>query len=385
MQTYLVGGAVRDALMGRPTHDRDYVVVGATPSDMEALGYKNVGESFPVFMDKNGDQYALARKERKIGMGYNGFSVEFDKSITLEDDLYRRDLTINAIAQDLVTGEIIDPHGGQKDLAQKVLRHVSDAFAEDPLRVVRLARFYSRYTDFSIASSTVSIAQKVVLSGELDAISHERYWAEIYKVMQDTHADPQRFFEALQLFGIINCVSFFCKNFKKLPTAWHVSINIGPRAAIAKKMFSDVNMAFMAMIVSCANSDADLSKVSSDIQDTHLAWNRMWEIIYAKGETLDAIHLFHVLAFCRATSKMSLKISNIIAVLEMMEHLDGVRDTVTSCILREAAIASQSVTSAAFIEAGLRDTQLGEAMNRERLSRIEKVLHSKRILCNDRE
>ena len=151
MEVYLVGGAVRDKLLNRPVKERDWVVVGATPGELEALGYKAVGRDFPVFLHPDThDEVALARLEKKVGPGYRGFITEYSPTVTLEDDLQRRDLTVNAMAED-ATGQLIDPHGGQRDLAQRVLRHVSPAFAEDPVRILRLARFAARLPDFSIA------------------------------------------------------------------------------------------------------------------------------------------------------------------------------------------------------------------------------------------
>ena len=192
MKIYRVGGCVRDHLLGLQPKDNDYVVVGATPADMIALGYEQVGASFPVFL-KNGEEYALARTERKTGVGYHGFDVVFDKSVTLEDDLVRRDLTINAMAQDMETGEIIDPYGGEHDLAQGILRHTSDAFAEDPVRVLRTARFAARY-GFTIAADTVGLMRKV--APELIHVPQERIWAELEKGLSERN--PARMFEALE-------------------------------------------------------------------------------------------------------------------------------------------------------------------------------------------
>jgi tRNA nucleotidyltransferase (CCA-adding enzyme) len=155
VKTYIVGGAVRDRLLGLPVADRDYVVVGATPGQMLALGFQPVGKDFPVFLHPQSHaEYALARTERKSGHGYKGFKIYAAPEVTLEEDLQRRDLTINAIAED-ETGALIDPYGGQRDLAARVLRHVSEAFAEDPVRILRVARFAARFTDFSVAPETL--------------------------------------------------------------------------------------------------------------------------------------------------------------------------------------------------------------------------------------
>lgn len=191
MQVYLVGGAVRDHLLGHPYHEKDYVVVGATPEQLLAEGYQPVGKDFPVFLHpKTKEEYALARTERKSGVGYHGFQFFTDRSVTLEDDLIRRDLTINAMAMD-ETGKIYDPYGGQQDLEHKILRHVSDAFTEDPLRVLRVARFAARYAPygFSVADETLQLMQTIARSGELSALTPERVWKETSRALMETHAD----------------------------------------------------------------------------------------------------------------------------------------------------------------------------------------------------
>ena len=173
MQTYLVGGAVRDKLLGRPIKDRDWVVVGSTPRQMLAQGYQAIGADFPVFLHPNTkEEYALARIERKVGAGYTGFSCDASSGVTLEEDLLRRDLTINAMATDN-QGKIIDPYNGQQDLKHKLLRHVSAAFVEDPLRVLRVARFAARYYNlgFCIAPETLTLMQTIVANGELTTLS----------------------------------------------------------------------------------------------------------------------------------------------------------------------------------------------------------------------
>lgn len=192
MRIYLVGGAVRDHVMGVVPKDRDYVVVGSTPEEMLALGYEQVGASFPVFL-KDGEEYALARTERKTGVGYNGFETFHDPSVTLEDDLYRRDLTINAMAMDLETGKLIDPYGGQIDIATRVLRHTSGAFVEDPVRVLRTARFAARY-NFAVDPSTIELMRKVV--PELDHVPAERVFAEFKKGLMEDH--PYAMIEVLR-------------------------------------------------------------------------------------------------------------------------------------------------------------------------------------------
>ncbi len=201
MQIYTVGGAVRDALLGRPVADYDYVVVGASPEQMLALGYLPVGNDFPVFLHpQTHAEYALARTERKSGQGYHGFTFHTAPDVSLEDDLYRRDLTINAMAM-TASGEIIDPYGGQTDLANKCLRHVSTAFVEDPVRILRLARFAARLPDFSVAPETLALMQNMVAAGEIDHLVPERVWQELAKGLGEAH--PARMFEVLRQCGAL--------------------------------------------------------------------------------------------------------------------------------------------------------------------------------------
>lgn len=206
MQIYLVGGAVRDYLLGRPVKEKDWVVVGATPQEMLAQGFKPVGKDFPVFLHpKTGEEYALARTERKIAPGHTGFTFHAAPHVTLEEDLYRRDLTINAIAQ-TIDGQIIDPYGGQADLARRLLRHVSSAFVEDPLRVLRVARFMARLGNlgFTIAPETLQLMETISLSGELATLSPERVWQELVRALSEPQ--PHLFFTTLESCGALSCL-----------------------------------------------------------------------------------------------------------------------------------------------------------------------------------
>jgi len=195
LKTYTVGGSVRDELLGLAVQDRDYVVVGATPEEMIALGFRPVGKDFPVFLHpKTHEEYALARTERKSGRGYKGFTVYAAPEVTLEQDLARRDLTINAIARD-ADGKLIDPFGGERDLREGVLRHVSDAFHEDPVRILRVARFAARF-GFRIADETMALMKFMVDNGEADHLVPERVWQEFSRGLTEAHAE--RMFEALE-------------------------------------------------------------------------------------------------------------------------------------------------------------------------------------------
>ena len=201
MRIYTVGGAVRDALLGLPVQDRDYVVVGATPEAMLARGFKPVGKDFPVFLHpKTHAEYALARTERKSGHGYTGFTFHAAPDVTLEEDLARRDLTINAIAQ-AEDGTLIDPYGGAADIAARVFRHVGPAFIEDPVRILRVARFAARFADFSVAPETLELMQRMVADGEVDHLVPERVWQELSRGLME--AAPSRMLETLRACGAL--------------------------------------------------------------------------------------------------------------------------------------------------------------------------------------
>ncbi len=201
MKLWTVGGAIRDELLGRPVNDRDWVAVGATPEELAAAGYLPVGKDFPVFLHPTTrEEVALARTERKTAPGYHGFVFHAEPSVTLEEDLARRDLTINAMARD-DAGTLVDPFHGQRDLADKVLRHVSPAFAEDPVRILRLARFAARFTDFHVAPETEALMRSMVEAGEVDALVAERVWQELSRgLMEDK---PSRMFEVLRRCGAL--------------------------------------------------------------------------------------------------------------------------------------------------------------------------------------
>lgn len=201
LEVYVVGGAVRDALLGQSAGDRDWVVVGATPEEMSARGFIPVGGDFPVFLHpRSKEEFALARTERKSGRGYKGFTFHTGTDVTLEDDLQRRDLTINAIAQ-RPDGSLVDPCGGLRDLQERVLRHVGAAFSEDPVRLLRLARFAARFPEFSIAAETLAQARQLVDSGEVDALVSERVWQEMAKGLMTER--PGRMFEVLEQTGAL--------------------------------------------------------------------------------------------------------------------------------------------------------------------------------------
>jgi tRNA nucleotidyltransferase (CCA-adding enzyme) len=254
MDIYLVGGAVRDQLLGRTPHERDFVVVGATPEDLLALGYRPVGKDFPVFLHPDtGEQYALARTERKTGPGYYGFATHFAPDVTLEEDLARRDLTINAMAQD-AAGDIIDPYGGQRDLAARLLRHVSPAFVEDPLRVLRVARFAARFAPlgFSVAPETLDLMRQIVARGELAALVPERVWVETERALGEDR--PTAYFEVLHGCGAVAAVfpELAALEGVPQPARWHPEIDTFLHTMqvleVAAELTRDTTVRFAALV-----------------------------------------------------------------------------------------------------------------------------------------
>ena len=225
MKIYEVGGAIRDSLLGKIPKDKDWVVVGSSPEEMVNNGFKPIGKDFPVFLHpKTNEEYALARTERKTGHGYHGFNFYFGKEVTLEEDLSRRDLTINAIAKD-AKGDLIDPFNGQEDIKNKVFKHVSPAFSEDPLRAIRLARFhtYEHLNDFAIDEETSNLIRKIVASGEIASLSANRIWAETQRSLGSSN--PNIYFEVLLRFNLHiphleNLKNFACNSSKDIHVRW---------------------------------------------------------------------------------------------------------------------------------------------------------------------
>ena len=254
MKTYLVGGAVRDQLLGLPTHEYDWVVVGATPQEMLTQGYQQVGKDFPVFLHpETHDEHALARTERKSGSGYTGFICHADPEVTLEQDLLRRDLTINAIAQDS-DGSLIDPYQGRRDLELRILRHVSPAFSEDPLRVLRIARFAARFhlLGFTIAPETQALMKQIVNSGEIAHLTAERAWKETEKALSTQ--SPQVFFQVLRDCGALAVLFPEIDNLFGVPAPekWHPEIDTGVHVLmvleVAAQLSDDVDIRFSALL-----------------------------------------------------------------------------------------------------------------------------------------
>ena len=235
MRVYLVGGAVRDRLLGLPVRERDWVVVGALPEELESQGYLPVGREFPVFLHPvTHEEYALARLERKVAPGYRGFTTQFSPEVTLEEDLKRRDLTVNAMAEG-EGGELIDPYGGQADLAAHLLRHVSDSFTEDPVRVLRAARFAARFASrgFRIADETMELMRRMVASGEVSALTPERVWQETERALAEEQ--PQVFFDSLRACGALKVIypEIDALYGVPQPPKWHPEIDTGVHVMLA--------------------------------------------------------------------------------------------------------------------------------------------------------
>ena len=269
MQVYLVGGAVRDELLGLPVSERDWCVVGATPAALEAEGYKRVGRDFPVFLHPDtGEEYALARTERKTAAGYHGFQFDTSERVTIEDDLGRRDLTINAMAKDS-DGRLVDPFGGARDLEARVLRHVSDAFAEDPVRILRAARFAARFhrLGFRIAPETLTLMRSMVAAGEVDALVPDRVWKETETALRGERS--RVFFETLRECDALRIVYPELDTLFGVPQPerWHPEIDTGVHVMMvldrAEKLSDALEVRFAALVHDLGKGETDSDKLPS--------------------------------------------------------------------------------------------------------------------------
>lgn len=279
MGVFVVGGAVRDALMGQRVNDRDWVVVGSTPEAMSAQGYVPVGKDFPVFLHpQTREEYALARTERKTARGYKGFAVQAAPDVTLEEDLARRDLTVNAMAvpealahqaPSTWTGQIVDPYGGLSDLQSKVLRHVTKAFAEDPVRILRLARFAARFADFSVAGDTMALMRQMVEDGEVDHLVPERVWQELAKGLMA--AKPSRMFEVLRECGALKVLLPELDRLWGVPQRpeYHPEIDTGVHMMLVMDMAARLNMP-LSVRVACLMHDLGKGTTPADVLPRHI-------------------------------------------------------------------------------------------------------------------
>ena len=403
MKTYLVGGAVRDRLLGLPVKERDWVVVGASPEELKALGYRSVGKDFPVFLHPDTrEEHALARTERKTGKGYQGFEFHTEPGVTLEDDLKRRDLTINAIAED-EQGRLVDPYGGAKDIEARLLRHVSPAFSEDPVRVLRAARFAARFAPlgFTVAPETLALMRGMVESGEVDALVPERVWQETLKALNTER--PSVYFEVLRQCGALQ------KVFPELarlwgvpqPAKWHPEIDTGVHVMMvldqAARLSPEATVRYAAL-----THDLGKGTTSKDILPHHYGHEeRSAKLVENLCDRLRTPKEFRELAVIVAKQHgLAHKAEEIRSdtLLKLLESVDafrrperfelfllaceadhrgrtGLEDTPfpQGDYLRRAFAAARQVTTASLDTANLSGAQIGEQLKKQRLAAVRAV------------
>ncbi len=400
MQIYLVGGAVRDKLLGIAPKDRDWVVVGATPQEMVALGYQPVGKDFPVFLHpETKEEYALARTERKTAPGYHGFEFHAAPDVTLEEDLRRRDLTINAMAED-ADGTIIDPFNGQEDLENGLLRHVSNAFAEDPVRILRIARYAARYGQwgFRVAHGTHALMKRMVENGEVDALVPERVWQELERSLGE--ATPARFFEVLRNSGALGRILPELEALFGVPQPahHHPEIDTGRHTLMvleqAARLSEDTRVRFAALL-----HDLGKGTTPSEEWPRHIAHERRGEALVVQlcerlrvpkeyRELARIVARYHGLYHRADELRPS-------TLLELLEHTDALRrperleqfllaceadsrgrsgfeerDYPQGQIIRDALVAARKVKPADLVAEGLEGAALGEALRQRRIAAI---------------
>jgi tRNA nucleotidyltransferase (CCA-adding enzyme) len=332
MKIYMVGGAVRDRLLGRPFHDTDWVVVGATPEDMAARGYTPVGRDFPVFLHPDThEEYALARTERKNGHGYRGFVVHTAPDVTLEEDLARRDLTINAIAAPAdwdSADALCDPYGGQADLAARVLRHVTDAFREDPVRILRVARFAARFTDFTLAPETLQLMREMVDAGEVDHLVPERVWQEISRGLME--AQPSHMFGLLRDCGALQRLLPELDRLWGVPqrAEYHPEVDTGVHAMLVLDMAARLD-APLTVRFACLCHDFGKGTTPADVLPRHIGHEqRSARLLQAVCERWrvpnDCRELADVVAREHGNIHRSSEL-NAAAVLRLLERCDAIR------------------------------------------------------------
>ena len=401
MQIYLVGGAVRDALLNIPIKDKDWVVVGSTPEELINLGYSQVGADFPVFLHpKTKEEHALARTERKSGSGYQGFICDFSPDISLEDDLLRRDLTINAMAQD-DDGSIVDPYNGQQDIENKKLRHVSKAFAEDPLRVLRVARFAARFAHlgFTIADETIELMREIASSGELAHLTAERVWQETERALGESQ--PWVYFEALRECNALEIIFPELDHLFGIPQPekHHPEIDCGIHTLMvleqASQLSSDINIRWASLL-----HDLGKGLTREDILPSHHGHEQSGEQLvielnqrlktpneFKDLSRLVCVYHTHVHRAFELKPQTLLKFFNKIDLWRKPERLQQI---LLACkadsrgrtgfekveynqveYITEIAEACLSVTAKQFVEQGIKGKAIGEAIAQERLKVIK--------------
>jgi len=332
MKIYMVGGAVRDALLGLPVQDRDWVVIGATPEQMLAQGYLPVGRDFPVFLHpETREEYALARTERKSGRGYRGFVVDAAPDVTLEEDLARRDLTINAIAKDIdgiSASGLFDPYFGHRDLQARVLRHVSEAFREDPVRILRVARFAARFADFSVAPETTQLMREMVDAGEADHLVPERVWQELARGLME--AQPPRMFAVLRSCGALAVLLPEVERLWSVPqrAEYHPEVDTGVHLMMVLAMAARLN-APLGVRFACLTHDLGKGTTPADMLPRHIGHEqRSAQLLRGVCERLrvpvDCRELADVVAREHGNIHRSGEL-NAAAVLRLLERCDAIR------------------------------------------------------------
>ena len=390
MQIYLVGGAVRDALLNRKVVERDYVVVGATPEEMLSQGFTQVGKDFPVFLHpKTQEEYALARTERKSGKGYTGFVCDASSSVTLEEDLLRRDLTVNAIAQDNL-GNLIDPYGGKKDLENRLLRHVSEAFSEDPLRVFRVARFATRYAylGFTIATETMALMQSMAQSGELSTLSAERVWQETKRSLLEK--TPHVFFTVLnQAHGLNDWFTELERNvdtaLETLKTA--VALEKAENESVVKYTGSETPLPessdsetarlitrFTALLTHLNEEEAkqlcNRLKVQNQVSEiVSLACKFKGFLLNAQNSPADLLVLFNGCDAWRREERFTLLLS----AFAPYAHNKGIDWQFQRKRIENALSAANQVNVQDIIATGVKGPEIKDALNRAKLSAIASI------------
>ena len=379
MDVYLVGGAIRDRLLGLTTQEKDWVVINATPSDLTRLGYKQVGKSFPVFIHpKTGEEYALARKEIKSGEGYYGFKIDSSPNVTLEEDLYRRDLTINAMAEDN-TGQIIDPFNGQKDLSNRVLRHVSSAFVEDPLRVLRASRFKAKLHDlnFEIAPETIKLLEEIVESGELQTLVPERIWQETYKALCEPRFD--QYFQTLIDLRALNQV---------FPEITHMNSDFSEnhivQAAIKKEVSPKIKFCSIFLIMlednhqSLKNVVTAMQKrinIPNDFKNLVLLVENIYPMLFSSDSNekneFSAEQCLNIIEKLDALRKPS-NLEEVLEVISLKKNYSNIQATVS--LIRKSLDLAQSIKINNLEEDGLEGSVIGEKLRELRLNKIKEEL-----------
>ena len=379
MDVYLVGGAVRDRLLGLTTQEKDWVVINATPSDLKSLGYKQVGKSFPVFIHpKTGEEYALARKETKSGKGYYGFKIDSNPNVTLEEDLNRRDLTINAIAEDN-KGQIIDPFNGQQDLSNRVLRHVSAAFVEDPLRVLRVSRFKAKLhiLNFEIAPETKKLLEEIVESGELKTLVPERIWQETYKALCEPRFD--QYFQTLIDLKALNQV---------FPEITHMNSDFSEnhivQAAIKKEISPKIKFCsiFLVMLEDNHQSLKDTVtamqkriNIPNDFKNLVLLVENIYPMLFTSDSNekkeFSAEQYLNIIEKLDALRKPS-NLEEVLEVIGLKKNYSNMETTVS--LIRKSLVLAQSVKINNLQEDGLEGSVIGEKLRELRLNKIKEEL-----------